>query len=137
MIVIGVQDQKLQEKLLREYDLTMDNAIRFGQTSELTRKHTQELQGQSTHPISVNKINKAINYSSIKRPQPTQSYSPQQSSRSQQQQGKIKNCLFCSYEHPRGQCPAYTKNCKACGMRGHFSRCCPKKKLLHNIDERQ
>ena len=33
MIVIGVQDKKLQEKLLREYDLTMDNAIRFGQTS--------------------------------------------------------------------------------------------------------
>ena len=24
---------------------------------------------------------------------------------------QIENCKFCSYSHPRGKCPAYTKNC--------------------------
>jgi hypothetical protein len=81
MIVIGVQDRKLQEKLLRENNLTLENAIIYGQTCEITRKHTEELQGQLTSSLAVNKVNKFSNYSSQNR---SQSATPSESATTSQ-----------------------------------------------------
>ena len=39
MIIIGVEDNQLRQKLLRTDDLTLDMAIKIGQASETTKRH--------------------------------------------------------------------------------------------------
>ena len=36
-------------------------------------------------------------------------------------------CQYCGLEHNRGSCPAFGKQCRACGIRNHFARCCRRK----------
>ena len=41
---MGLLDNKRRERLLREPDLTLENAIKHGQAAEKTKQHAQELQ---------------------------------------------------------------------------------------------
>ena len=43
MIVIGITDNHLRQRLLREPDLTLDSALKFGHAYEETKKHALEL----------------------------------------------------------------------------------------------
>ena len=45
-------------------------------------------------------------------------------SRSQSSGGVIKDCKYCGSSHQHRQCPAYGKNCKACGKKSHFAKKC-------------
>ena len=44
-------------------------------------------------------------------------------SQSRSQSG-IRDCKYCCSNHPHKQCPAYGKNCKACGKKNHFAKKC-------------
>ena len=44
--------------------------------------------------------------------------------KSQSSRGIIKDCKYCGSNHQRRQCPAYGKNCKACGRKNHFAKKC-------------
>ena len=39
-------------------------------------------------------------------------------------QSRIRDCKYCGSNHPHRQCPAYGKNCKACGKKNHFAKKC-------------
>ena len=36
----------------------------------------------------------------------------------------IRDCKYCGNNHARRQCPAYGKECKACGHENHFTKKC-------------
>ena len=42
---------------------------------------------------------------------------------------------FCSEKHNKGSCPAYGKICSSFGNKGHFAKCCTKKKGIHSLNE--
>ena len=44
MIIIGLLDKKLQERLLREINLTLDKTVEICQTIELIRSHAKAIQ---------------------------------------------------------------------------------------------
>ena len=44
VITMGLLDNKLRERLLREPDLTLENAIKHGQAAGETKQHARELQ---------------------------------------------------------------------------------------------
>ena len=44
MIIIGLHDKKLQERLLSEMNLTLDRAVEICQTIELTRSYAKAIQ---------------------------------------------------------------------------------------------
>ena len=44
MIIIGLHDEKLQERLLREINLTLDRTVEICQTIELIRSHAKAIQ---------------------------------------------------------------------------------------------
>ena len=44
MIIIGLQDKKLQVRLLREINLTLDRTVEICQTIELIRSHAKAIQ---------------------------------------------------------------------------------------------
>ena len=55
MIIIGILDKRLQERLLRESDITLENTIKHCQASEVTKKHVKILRHQAA-PASVAKM---------------------------------------------------------------------------------
>ena len=44
MIIIGLHDKKLQVRLLREINLTLDRTVEICQTIELIRSHAKAIQ---------------------------------------------------------------------------------------------
>ena len=48
MLVIGLSNKRIQERLLREPDLTLKKVVTTYQTAELTRKQAKSMQKDST-----------------------------------------------------------------------------------------
>ena len=115
MIIIGTGDRKLQERLLRKTDITLDDAIKEGQTPEATKKevlnssdkgnlHTDEVKFRPKFKHIGNKMEEV------------------RSKKVEYKSNLIKNCQFCPYQHQRGKCPAYRKTCIVCKGLGHFAK---------------
>ena len=58
MIVIGITDNYLRQRLLREPDLTLDSAIKLGYAYEETKNHVLELLRDFTQNPEIDKISK-------------------------------------------------------------------------------
>ncbi len=57
MIVCGITDNPLRERLLRDADLTLEKAIAAGHAAEETKRHAKELK-EHQEPAGVQKINR-------------------------------------------------------------------------------
>ena len=58
MIVIGITDNHLRQRLLREPDLTLDSALKLGHAYEETKKHALELWRDYTQNPEIDQIYK-------------------------------------------------------------------------------
>ena len=123
MIVCGVIDNSLRERLLRDADLTLDKAIASGHAAEETRLHAKELNSFQNN-VEVNKVSRKQGYDVRKKT--TSNKFDKQSKKSWD---VIKRCKFCNSTHNGGQCPAYGKKCRACKQLNHFQMCCPYKQV--------
>ena len=56
VIIIGVSDNRLRERLLREPSLSLDNAIKYGQATEETKHHAKILRRDSASLKSVQQV---------------------------------------------------------------------------------
>ena len=54
MMIIGLHDKRLQERLLREVNLTQDRTVELCQTIELTRSHAKAIQPRTSHSNDYN-----------------------------------------------------------------------------------
>ena len=125
MIIIGNKDRRLQERLLRKPDISLGDAIKEGQAAETSRKHKETLTEKGIVHTDVIQRNKTYDYKGNKK---------------FVQGSGVNNsgsCQYCSYQHPRGRCPAYKKACNACNGIGHFAKCCfnkdMKKKVIKEV----
>ena len=109
MIIIGGHHEKLEKRLLREINLTLDRTVKICQTIELTRSYAKVIQQGTSYSSDYN-------VDAIRRNRKDFEQSSKQKI--------IMNCKFCSYTHKRGSCPAYDKLCNSCHKKGHFSKCC-------------
>ena len=123
MIVCGVIDNSLRERLLRDADLTLEKAIASGHAAEETRLHAKELNSFQKN-ADVNKISKKHVIAS-RRKTPSNKHEKQ----SKSSWDVIKRCKFCNSTHNRGHCPAYGKKCRSCKQLNHFQICCPNKQV--------
>ena len=117
MIVCGVADSTLCERLLRDGDLTLEKAIGAGHAAEETKRHAQELK-EHQESADVHKVNRSKD-NQPRRPD----------KKSKQPDNTINKCKFCGGSHQRGKCPAYGKRCHKCHRKNHFEACCPEKKV--------
>ena len=100
-IAIGIRDRPVQEKLLREYDLTLEKALDICSASETSKEQYQAMSSLHQQDIAVYDIR-----AGEKRGQKQGHY---QKSRFQRQ------CKYCGSTNPPLQCPAYNKKCNLCG----------------------
>lgn len=132
-LVLGVSDESVRRRLLRQKDLTLASAIDICRAAEKTDMRIQAI--TQDRPLET------VHTTDGRRPRPL----PRQ-----ERPGKIQNqtpntydsatCRFCGNTHRRGRdfCPAFGKNCRSCGTANHFAKVCMKKgqatRQLHAAD---
>ena len=114
MIICGIVDNQLRERMLREPNINLVKSIQLGQAAEETKKHSKELnldlQRKPVDSIKFRESNQ-INKDNI-----------------------INKCKFCSLSHLRGKCPAYGKSCLSCNKKNHYAKCCNNRKAINEIE---
>lgn len=115
-IVLGITDKNLQERMLREPDLTLKKAAEFCRAAEVSRQQVSALQGRQSVVSAVN-LKKSSNKQVQKVSQSVQNKSVGLNSSFL--------CKKCGYTHQPRTCPAYNKVCASCKQKNHFAKCCP------------
>ena len=136
-LVLGVSDEGVHRRLLREKGLTLASAIDICRAAEMTymriKAITQDRSLETVHATDSRR--------------PRFPHRQDRSDRSQHQppppgSGENENtsCRFCGNMHRRGRdlCPAFGKTCRHCGTANHFAKVCMKRgqatRQLHAAD---
>ncbi|XP_048747984.2 uncharacterized protein LOC125660191 [Ostrea edulis] len=115
-IVFGTKYHKVREKCINEgSDLTLEKAINFARTSELSKQQVQSMEDKSVHGISVKANRGQTQYRK-------QIFHAKNESESTKQ--KVKDCRNCGKTHDYKQCHAYGETCRKYGKLNHFAVKC-------------
>ena len=123
LIICGVNNSRLRERMLREPELDLQRAIKLGQAAEETKQHIKELSEGIESLSSVHYVTKN-----------TKPIKPQASIKSQPGSNKstmFNSCKFCGRSHKRGECPAYGRKCHKWKKPNHFANFCQNKYVHH------
>ncbi|KAF2889608.1 hypothetical protein ILUMI_16565 [Ignelater luminosus] len=115
-ILMGIRDPSTREALLRIDQLTLEKAITFCRTSELSKQQSQQFQSD-LHEVNFIKNKLGKNMISNNRDQKFVS------SNNKMNKNKFK-CRRCGTLHGPRQCPAYGQICRKCGIKNHFAISC-------------
>lgn len=102
-IVLGITNKNLQERLLREADLTFKKAAEFCRAAEVSRKQASALQGNNGEVCVVQQKNSVVN-----RQRPSSAQKQSSVSRPMAKSDSFV-CKKCAYTHKPKACPAYKK----------------------------
>ena len=138
LIVCGVRDNSLRERLLRDSELTLTKAISAGQAAEETKVHSKEItEGlEATSSKHMDKIDKEKMKmkNDGHRGRDAGQKSSSKNTHKQKERHQISNCKFCGGSHTRGDCPAYGKKCRKCKKENHFAAVCLSSKDIREIE---
>ena len=121
--MLGVNNCKTRERLLRVQELTLEKAPDVIRSVEMTEKQLQELESDS----SVHSIGKEKSNSVFKRQLSDKEEKPPPN--------EIFNCRNCGIRHGARECPAYGKTCHNCQRQHHFQSMCRSRKKVHGLEE--
>ena len=96
-IVIGANNERIKDRLLREEKLTLKRALELYHAHEAT---IEQLKQMTTEPTKVDVVKKNPMLRNSKK------------------------CSYCGGLHEPRKCPAYGKVCKRCNKRNHFQEVC-------------
>ena len=119
-IVIGIKNHKLRERLLRQNDLTLADAITMCLAQETTEEQLKVFD-QSEAKVSAVRS----------KPKPKGSWKPNEKKKhfAKREQSQSHDCGRCGFKHPPKKCPAWGKNCTKCKGKNHFAAKCRSGKL--------
>lgn len=129
LLIIGVRDSAMKEKLLMEMELTLEKAIEYCRAKEASGKQ-MEMMNRTADASSVGAV------SAINRSRSNKSQRNKNEKRSFDKRNKNKTCSKCNSFHEYGKCPAFGKKCYNCNSLNHFSSACKKEKTRYrNVNE--
>ena len=121
-IVFTCQDPRLQERLLREADLTLAKAMALCRAAEATREQIKTLNSADQGPAQAPSTS---NIHAVQRNEKTKRYSNQSNRSSASGSNRpTGTCRNCGQSHAAGECRAKNITCRACGKIGHFEKYC-------------
>ena len=103
-VVIGCSDPRVQERLLREPDLSLKKALDICRAAEATKEQIKTLQGDAMTSSSTSPTVDAV--------------------RSKPQLTAKGSCGNCGQQHKPKSCPAFGQKCRNCGKANHFAKFC-------------
>ncbi|UYV77926.1 K02A2.6-like [Cordylochernes scorpioides] len=115
-IVYGIQDKALQERLLREPNLTLLKAIEMCKTCEISKQQIKIMQNNQ----NICQIRK---------------YEKKHSPKQNQESEKEFKCQRCGKSHRAKNCPAWGKRCSKCKKMNHFAAFCKSSAIRSLNDE--
>ncbi|UYV70566.1 hypothetical protein LAZ67_7003550, partial [Cordylochernes scorpioides] len=115
-IVYGIQDKALQERLLREPNLTLLKAIEMCKTDEISKQQIKIMQNNQ----NICQIRK---------------YEKKHSPKQNQESEKEFKCQRCGKSHRAKNCPAWGKRCSKCKKMNHFAAFCKSSAIRSLNDE--
>ena len=119
-IVLGIASQRARERLLREENLNLANAIKICQAEEATQRQITTLGND------VVDIHSSVHYCKTKgRGQ----YKPRRQPNEAPTTNYTQKCGNCGTSQPSRKCPAYNKAGNNCGKLWHFSKVCRSPKM--------
>ena len=102
--------------MLRELNLSLEQAIRPGQSAKEIQKHVKALKQDA----EISKINRTYSLNQNSHSASNLKSNPPNKSSAL----VIRKCKFYNGTHNKGNCPAYYRNCLKCNRKGHYSSCC-------------
>lgn len=122
-VVIGLKDDRIRERLLREQDPDLRKVMTVVRATETAEQQMKIM----TKEMEVSKVCKMP-----KSPRKIPKKDFRQHSNSQTEL----DCKFCGRKHERKKerCPAWGKKCNKCGNQNHFASCCTKKLEAHAVN---
>lgn len=140
MLVIGIRNTHIKERLLQEEKLTTETAMKIAKNLELSQERSNKLVQEngtnndkvqiikSDHKFKQNQRNRSRQRSFLaptlqRNNSPRRHNSSNRYQSNKQSTSETKNCTRCDQIH-RHKCPAEDKICKNCKKKGHFAKCC-------------
>ena len=97
-LVCGVNDERIQKRLLLEAKLTLDGALKIAQAHEAAEKCSREISAKSQ--VTVHMVKKSVPGSTVQ-------------------------CFRCGRsDHVADKCPVLTARCFRCQKTGHIRKVC-------------
>ena len=124
-IVLGVNNTKTRERLLRVPDLTLEKALDVVRSAEAKDKQMKELDSDS----SLHGIGREKDKSTDKK-------TPSDNEEKRPPRKKV-NCWNCGTRHGARKCPTYGKTCNYCQRRNHFRSVCRSRKKVPGLSIEQ
>ena len=117
-IVLGVNNVKTRERLLRVPDLTLEKAFDVVRSAEATEKQIKELENDaSVYGVKREKITPP-------------NWKTPRNNEAKRISKKTFNCRNCGTRHGARECPAYGKTCHHCYKQHHFKACAGQEKTF-------
>ena len=109
-LILGVQDDRIREKLLGKRDLDLDKAVEMIKASQVTHSRASEIAGEASVQEDIN----AVKHKPRPQRKSEKGKLPKSCTRNPSSNSKLKECLFCSGKHAldRKLCPASGQKCK-------------------------
>ncbi len=106
-LVCGINDDRIQRRLLAETDLTFEKALKIAQAMETANKDVRDLHAQRPETSISGRVYKT----SVK-----------------QDDGQSRACYRCgSLQHLANECKFASEKCHNCGKQGHIMKVCRSK----------
>ncbi|XP_068735333.1 uncharacterized protein [Montipora capricornis] len=106
--VCGINNEKMQRRLLAEPDLTLKKAEEIALAMELASKHVVDIQLTDATPGKVHQVNSAVRNKGKNSASNTE-------------------CYRCGEKHEAFTCQFKDAQCFKCGKRGHLAKACRNK----------
>lgn len=130
LIINGVRNAKVQEKMLAKKDLKLNDAIEIGQQHELAQSQLKLIRGEEV--FTVKKTGKTRPKPKSK---PEKVNNPQKPKQIKSKVGHT--CTRCGNSH-EGRCPAKGTTCNFCKRPDHWAKACRKRiaeQKVHSLDD--
>ncbi|KAL7849517.1 hypothetical protein SRHO_G00211400 [Serrasalmus rhombeus] len=109
-LVCGIEDDRMQRRLLAESGLTFDKALELLQSLEAANRDVRALQSKASENVNNNRASQAVYKMSVK---------PKW-----QDKGGPVACYRCRGEHFARDCRYLNEKCYGCGKKGHLKKMC-------------
>lgn len=114
-IIHGINNKKVQQKLLEKKELSLDQAVEICRASELSNNHAKTINQQQTSSPEVDAVKKV------------------QGAQANTKAKYTYLCKKCNRTHGPRNCPAFGKNCSICQKMNHFAVGCRAKNKVDSL----